>query len=107
VCGEMRRRLKGAVASNGGDDQSWLTRSSVTGFIPDAALTHDKVGLGTITVGKSAGTPIESEVLALDVGQIPDLPGSKKFAIAYQNIRKSERADVVAIIRETISVYGP
>jgi hypothetical protein len=107
VCAEMRRRLKGAVASNGGDDQSWLTRSSVTHFIPDAALTHDKVGLGTITVGKMAGTPIESEILALDVGQIPDLPGSKKFAIAYQNMRQSERADIVAIIRETITAYGP
>jgi hypothetical protein len=106
VCGEMRRRLKGAVASNGGSDQSWLTRTSVPGFIPDAALTHDKIGLGTITVGKMAGTPIDSEILALDVGQVPDLPGSKKFAIAYQNVRQGDIGDIVAIIRETIMVYG-
>jgi hypothetical protein len=58
----------GAGSSKGGADQSWLTRSSVPGFIPDTALTRNKIGLGTITVGKVAGTPIDSEILALDAG---------------------------------------
>lgn len=107
VCEEMRRRLKGAVRSNGGSDKSWLTRSSVTDALPDNALTHNKIGLGTITVGKMAGTPIDSEILALDVGKVPDLPGSKKFAIAYQNVRQPEAGDIVAIIRDTITAYGP
>jgi len=57
-------------------------------------------------VGKMAGTPIDSEILALDVGKVPDLPGSKKFAIAYQNVRQGDIGDIVAIIRETITVYG-
>ena len=69
-------------------------------------MTHNKIGLGTITVGKMAGTAIDSEILALDVGKVPDLPGSKKFAIAYQNVRQGDIGDIVAIIRETITVYG-
>ena len=106
ICGEMRTRLAGAIATNHGSDQSWITRSSVSHFIPDNALTHDKVGLGTITVGKTKGTEVFSEVLGLDVAKIADLPGVKKFAIAYQNVHQTEIADIVTIIRETITTYG-
>ncbi len=29
ACAEMTKRLNGAIAANGGDDQSWLTRTAV------------------------------------------------------------------------------
>ena len=53
-----------------------------------------------------AGTPIDSEILALDAAKA-GIASTKKFAIAYQNVRQPEIVDIIAIIRETITVYGP
>ncbi len=106
ACDEMKRRLKGAVGANGGDDQSWITRTDIPGFIPDAALTHDKVGLGTITAGKLRGVEVISEILALDASKI-GVGASKNYAVAYQNVRNDtpSTGDMASILRDTIRQY--
>ncbi len=106
-CGEMRRRMSGAVGANGGKDQSWITRTDVPNFLPDAALTHDKVGLGTITAGRLAGAAVVSEIFTVDAAKVTGLAASKSYCVCYQNVRNTNvnTGDMATLLRTTIAAY--